>query len=375
MRRAHLLVFIFLFNLFHLSYSFESHALLCRKLFLDEYSSVEEYVKGQIETLEGEENFSNRYQSAYGLLKLAQELSNVTDKIDLILKVVSDVLEGDSFIDLNWSRAFGGKRDELIELIGGFLNKEGELRKRGNEYIFVFPEGESFSISGEGGFIRFAEEVFFGNQNQAFSAFVTVLNSSHLEELNWKIMLNSPFLKEGRLLEEIKRLNSNTGQSHRNAGELVEHLVTNQLLEKFFVHEKEIITSELKVQRNKKYDFNSSFLTPEERSQYKTDDRKKVVREIDMLMRSEETLIIVETKLTLTSKHVEDLIKTLKVRKFLFPKFDKKKFLGALAFYKVKEEGALELADKKGLYLLRIIDPRASELEQMNSQTFKENPF
>ena len=202
-------------------------------------------------------------------------------------------------------------------MIKGFFNEEGKLRKKSSEVIFVFSEEESFSILGEGGFLRFANKVFFGDKDRAFFAATTVLSSVHLKDLNWKRIQR---LKDRRLFEEIESLDSSTGESNRRAGGLVESLVPSHLLERFFYDEKKILVSKPVLRRNKGYEFHSALLTEEQKGQYKIDHRKKVVREIDVLILSRETVIIVETKLSVTSKHVERLIETLKVREFLIPK-------------------------------------------------------
>ena len=376
-RRSYPFIIFIFFILFHSSYLFAEKKLFCQEVFLDPISVIKNHIQQRVQELGGEKNFAERYTSIQGLLTLARELSEVTNDLDPIFQAFldSNILEENTFTGLEWppsfNRSFIGSRKMFEALINGFFNREGGFRKKDNRILFFFSEGESFPVSGEEGFDRFVKRVFSGDEDRAFFAVISVLNSDQIQEIEWKGVFH---LRDGKLIKRTKNQSKKIGDLKNKIGDMIENLISDDTLINFFKEKGINILSELL--RNETYGFPFSSLTSEQQKDqsYKPHQRE-VEREIDVVMESVELdgpIVFVEIKFKLTLEHVHKFLKTLAVRKLILPKFSHRPLIAVLAFYKFSNDEVLVEANKAGLYMIRI---SGVYTEQMNPKGFEPNFF
>lgn len=383
-----LAIFVFLALFYPLNVSGKrSSYFFCSNLFVSKsIAAIKKYVERRIEELSGIESFSEHYQSVHGLLRLAQELSKVTDNIDRILKTILNIIGWDNFQKLGWSSHFVGDRQELQDLVNGFFNKEGKLRKEDEDYHFSFGGGKSFSILGEEGFDQFTEEVCSGDEDKAFWAAATLLTSTQLEDIGWMrvhwLKAKKLFKEVERLLERLKEESSKKkeafeklGGLRKEKGELITTLIDDDVLKHFFKKEGfTFLENDFLRNKTRRFPFSSLSLEQKKNHNYKL-DKQVVVREIDVLMPADppnEVAIVVEMKYDLYLEHVEKFLHTLEVIRLLFSEYKDKQFRGALAFYHNPDSEAVDKANETGLYLIKI---NHAEIIQMNIPEFKAASF
>jgi hypothetical protein len=136
-----------------------------------------------------------------------------------------------------------------------------------------------------------------------------------------------------REIERIMKENSRQlGDVHNRLGELIEHIVLPNILQKV-----KPLGYGFKNVR-KRYEF--------------TDKNYRVIAEADILLINGEYLMIIEVKTVLKTKDIDNHMKRLeKIREHACPPADSHKFIGCVAGA-VVDETVKKYAHKKGLYVL-----------------------
>jgi len=136
--------------------------------------------------------------------------------------------------------------------------------------------------------------------------------------------------KNEKMVEENNRL---IGKLSNSFGELAEHLVAPNIVEKFQV-------IGFKVE---KWCKNVEIFTP---------DLSKIIAEIDIFIENGDTAIVVEVKSKLRENHLKEFINKMeKFRKYSDRKQDRRKFIGAIAAAILDEKQRQEILNE-GIYVL-----------------------
>lgn len=403
--------------------------LLCKAVFQKKNESlpkgkregkIKRSIRNEIENLLSEENFS-KYKSAQGLLRLSYDLSKVKDntKVSLIFETVKENVDFSDFIELDWKpfnenphwKPFNITRVQMDKLMRGFFNEYGFIRRSeggGERAVFLLEETEeSLPISGEQGFERFVERVFYGNRDEALVTVVDILSVRNMEFLEWDEVLS---LKMGRkskkqialeeeiedqMLEELIKENlamiNRPTPFDRRVKELVRDYSGEKVLEQFFERLLNIDTSNIRsgettVVRPLK------ILPREEQENFKPDEDGNIrIRLVDAslveYLKPDGPFVAMRAHYHLTVNAVKEFLSILRNRKILFDylntyeSWPEKHFIGFLLFHKAERE-ALKMAKEAGLFLVQIpIDENSMEdlkLEQLklrNSEKFQPAHF
>jgi hypothetical protein len=159
--------------------------------------------------------------------------------------------------------------------------------------------------------------------------------------------------KEAEALREAdnkafqEKFNEMIGHFDRQFGKLVESSMQESLLEMF-----------------KSLNIDITHIYP----QQKASSGKNSI-ELDYLLINDTELVIVEVKTTLNKQKVYKMLKKAEVFKTFFKAYRNYKAHIAIAYLQISDDGAQELAEENGIYLLR---PNADEsyLEWANSEGF-----
>jgi len=138
-------------------------------------------------------------------------------------------------------------------------------------------------------------------------------------------------------LEETKKIvmenSRQMGLLHNSFGELAEHLVAPNILNKF----KELGFMVEKISRN---------------IEIQNSDLSKIITEIDILLENGEVAIVVEVKSKLRDKHLGEFINKMeKLRKYADRKKDQRKYIGAIAAAIMDNEQRRKILDE-GIYVI-----------------------
>ena len=136
--------------------------------------------------------------------------------------------------------------------------------------------------------------------------------------------------KTEKMMEQNTRL---VGKLSNSFGELAEHLVAPNIVEKFQA-------IGFKVEKCCK---NIEIFTP---------DLSKIITEIDIFIENGDTAIVVEVKSKLRENHLKKfIIKMEKFREYSDKRQDKRKFIGAIAAAIINDNERQEILDE-GIYVL-----------------------
>ena len=362
---------------------------------------VRQYIEQRIVELEGGDQFS-KYDSVWGLLQLANELSEVTDDILLIHRVVESVLLPIDFTSLHWFIPFHGTRSELEKLVNGFFEEIGSdfIRSENNQYMFLEENGESFQISDEEGFDRFVDRIFYGNREAALNAAAAILNGDRLRWLDWDEAYALWFgekSKKQKRKERLEELNS-PNAFERRIREIVKHGVLaqffNEILPKFFENEnnEEIDISGSRTGSSSfPYAFDGSNPEQEQRLRQQgfTPNAEGDIRvDFEATLTAfpyvpKGPLMITHKTRSLNLEGVNKFVKKLKVANIFFPNVegDDLIYMGVILFSEANSD-AIKEANKEGLFLVQVPEKEndlqiltKEDLELLNSETLQPTHF
>ena len=107
------------------------------------------------------------------------------------------------------------------------------------------------------------------------------------------------------------------------------------------------------------------------RKKYRRNDsngnRIRRQHEVDGLADGKKVAVVIEAKTTLTEEYVKRFITKLAKFRIAYPEHAHKDIYGAVTFIRVKEQGALDLAEQHGLFILKTSPP---DVKLVNSKGF-----